>query len=647
MGRLISRIHKFIPRELMYKLNEVCHDHTARHNNAKADRIIELLNEFNVKYVPIGAGTNRYCARIDGYIFKFAMDVDGINDNLLEFSMSEELQPLVTKTYECNGLIVVAEYVTVIKKEEFLANKETIREILSTLADRYLFDDVGVTTKNYLNWGYRESGELVILDYGYAYRVTGNEMKCGCPIDETHKCEGYLDYTPDFTALKCPECGRKYNIGDIRRRIDKDYEHIMLEKTKASAYCLTGPYLDIDDDTTAEEITTTGKEDESTMATRDLTPEEREEMYNDLVMNYSTMPKHTPPQLSEDVTDCDDEYDDIIDDEETEEVEEPEAVTLPYVKATLFGNIPCLFTDDRIDPNYLPDTVSKYDIRHDEDDEDVPVSLEHHVIRDFYGTIITLAELDLGEDNVVEIDDAVFRIHYGEEMYLKDFIASAGDTWCKEVVDISDGGEPVEHDIDEIMFGDVTFDDDDDITVDVDSEVGGLVIDISSASDDEDDDDCYDDDDEDDDDEFIIDPEDVDGEVYLDEGDDDYDDGHLPTQEELEMATKILENTNFINSTDTTTVTVQSGDSEATVTLNEGETATVINGDDGITVEVDSGVDEDLSDSELRALADELVERMSDDEDPLKVDPDVIAEALAEEEDEANRKRNAQYKRNR
>ena len=45
-----------------------------------------------------------------------------------------ELQPYVTKTYETNGLISVAEYVNIISLADFRDNKARIREILKWLS---------------------------------------------------------------------------------------------------------------------------------------------------------------------------------------------------------------------------------------------------------------------------------------------------------------------------------------------------------------------------------------------------------------------------------------------------------------------------------------------------------------------------------
>ena len=162
----------------MLELDKVCRDVLIPDNNTKINKMNDILNKYNVPYQELGGGTNRYAIFIDGYVFKIAMDKAGKRDNLAEFSMSQELQPFVVKAYECNGLIVVTEYITVISKEEFLNSKDQIRETLAYLAEGYLLGDVGSITKNYTNWGFRDDGSLVILDFAYIYRVLGNEMFC-------------------------------------------------------------------------------------------------------------------------------------------------------------------------------------------------------------------------------------------------------------------------------------------------------------------------------------------------------------------------------------------------------------------------------------------------------------------------------------
>lgn len=257
---LKSRILKFINKDLMTKLNSIALDVLIPDNNTKMNLFIAAFEEYEVPYQELGPGTNRAAFLIDGYVFKIGFDKAGIADNWAEFSLAQELQPFVTKCYECNGLITVQEYVTVISKEEFNNSKEEMRQILSHLADSYLLGDVGSVTKNFMNWGYRSDGSLVILDYAYIYRVIGQEMMCeGLNADDT-VCDGSLEYDINFHKLICPKCRKQYTFHEIRRKIDKSYEEKEKNVIKEIAYKLTKPSQEVNKniDTTIVENTNKG-----------------------------------------------------------------------------------------------------------------------------------------------------------------------------------------------------------------------------------------------------------------------------------------------------------------------------------------------------------------------------------------------------
>lgn len=244
--RYVSKIHQFFTKELMIGLNKICHDVLIEDNNTKVNKMVELLDKYEVPYTELGPGTNRFAIMIDGYVFKIAMDKDGIRDNLAEFSMGMELQPFVTKVYECNGLMIVAEYVTVISKDEFQRSKEEIRQILTHISQGYLLGDVGTVTKNFMNWGYRQDGSLVILDFAYIYRVIGEEMLCSNIINEKEEqCGAILEYDDNYHNLICPRCRHKYTFHDIRRRISRQYEERELNAIKQIAVKMSGPTLDV------------------------------------------------------------------------------------------------------------------------------------------------------------------------------------------------------------------------------------------------------------------------------------------------------------------------------------------------------------------------------------------------------------------
>lgn len=187
-------------------------------NNGKVEEVQKLIGP---SFKELGPGTNRVAFLRDGYVFKIALDVDGMVDNFTEFKRGAELPHYLAKPYECNQLILVSEYVTVIDQDEFLNNIDNIKIILEDMSAQYIFDDMGTIPKNFQNWGYRNDGTLVCLDYGYLYPKIGNETALICP-----KCGEKLEYTSNFAEFQCQKstCNTKYRIMDIRRRMNRKFE---------------------------------------------------------------------------------------------------------------------------------------------------------------------------------------------------------------------------------------------------------------------------------------------------------------------------------------------------------------------------------------------------------------------------------------
>jgi hypothetical protein len=240
--RIRSRIHQYLNGKVLDELNKICRNSVVSDNNEKVSFMLDVLNRNNIEYDELGPGTNRLAILIDNYVFKIALDRWGLQDNLNEFTVSQELQPFVVKTYEVNdnGLISVCEYITVISREEFENNFEPIRSILGTISESYVIGDVGTIPKNFTNWGYRDNGELVILDFAYIYRVDGNEILCS--IDQT-----ILEYDKNFHSMLCPKCKRKYSFMDVRRKIPMEIEKRENELAKQLAYKTTTSLIEVRD----------------------------------------------------------------------------------------------------------------------------------------------------------------------------------------------------------------------------------------------------------------------------------------------------------------------------------------------------------------------------------------------------------------
>lgn len=177
-------------------------------------------------YRRIGEGTNRFVCLLDNHIIKVAYNYLAYIDNMNELAQAKYKPTYLAQAYETNGIILVSEYVTVMDKEEFLENQTAIGRILSILeADRdiynpdkskyYILGDMGMSNKNYGNWGRRMNGEIVILDYGYLYELSRREWNdvARCPL-----CNSPLEYTEDYSELKCTDtnCISKVKYTTVR-----------------------------------------------------------------------------------------------------------------------------------------------------------------------------------------------------------------------------------------------------------------------------------------------------------------------------------------------------------------------------------------------------------------------------------------------
>ena len=234
-----SRIKKFINDELYLELYKVTMLGAGYSNDDKVLVIYDLLDKYKLPWSQLGSGTNRVGILIDGYVFKFALDKDGMIDNRREFLYSKVLQPSAIKIYECisNGLVAVSEYVTGFEPSDFAneENRAKMRKILSDISDRFLIGDVGFSSKNFGNWGKRTDGSICMLDFAYIYSISYRTFVCRCD-DRT-----LMRYDRDFVNLYCPRCGRKYTFGDIRKRISKALQEEEIGDIRRLGYNLREP----------------------------------------------------------------------------------------------------------------------------------------------------------------------------------------------------------------------------------------------------------------------------------------------------------------------------------------------------------------------------------------------------------------------
>lgn len=282
--KLRSLIHERLPLELRVQI-ELLSRRRDLINEEKHQELIQLLQKFNIQgVVPLGPGTNRYAFKLNGFVIKVATDHDGKIDNLKEFKMAKRLYPRVTQIYEVsdNGTLLVAEYIQPFASyQEMCKYAERIREILSELSSVYLIGDVGITSKNYANWGLRiGSDDPVCLDFAYVYEVSSELFIC-----RNCKSNSMLVPNSDFTELCCPNkgCGKRYQFEDIRSRIGNDIHRHEIGDLSDEGYALVESNKEIELDE---------KRSNYLARKKDKTKESKEELkqepvYEPFVMEHS------------------------------------------------------------------------------------------------------------------------------------------------------------------------------------------------------------------------------------------------------------------------------------------------------------------------------------------------------------------------
>jgi len=216
--------------KLLRYIGAICDTKRIESNAEKMVTLSNLLYTYEVPFQFLGGATNRLALQIDGYAVKFAMDEQGYLDNLIEYSLSPELQPYVTKSYETNGYILIAECVELMTNDKWELYRTEIRKVLDRLCNDYLLGDVGYIKKNMTNWGIREN-KPVILDYAYCHRFTENLFTCS-------RCGSPLTYDSTYDKLMCTDrsgCRAVYTYNDRKRIQGKQVDIDMIKERKGES----------------------------------------------------------------------------------------------------------------------------------------------------------------------------------------------------------------------------------------------------------------------------------------------------------------------------------------------------------------------------------------------------------------------------
>lgn len=202
--------------------------------------ILEAFKKHGVRVDELGTGTNRLIVKYQGYALKIALDDEGVDDNRQEWVMSERLHG-IAPAHEISGDVIhnddgsldiigghllVASYAPAFATwAEMLSYQRQIRKILSSWAPHNLLGDVGITKKNYANWGLL-NGKPVCIDYAYIFPAEWKLFKCICGNDNLNIM------TDSYSSYKCPKCGKVFTDSELRSRISNNKRHELFSKVE-------------------------------------------------------------------------------------------------------------------------------------------------------------------------------------------------------------------------------------------------------------------------------------------------------------------------------------------------------------------------------------------------------------------------------
>ena len=226
-NEIVSKISKNIPKKELAELYRIAMDYSIEDCNVAAKRISDIMT--NIGFREIGCGTNRIAFLKDGYVYKVALDKRGFIDNISEYKRAIEFPKYLVKVYETNRVVLVCEYCELITNQIFNERKSEIRAILDELSMYYVMDDVGLTAKNYCNWGLRreidddgnERDSLIIIDDAYFYPIRHNTDMLICT------CGARIQLNSQYTGYHCSNsaCHMTWTVPEILNKSRYDYDN--------------------------------------------------------------------------------------------------------------------------------------------------------------------------------------------------------------------------------------------------------------------------------------------------------------------------------------------------------------------------------------------------------------------------------------
>lgn len=168
------------------------------------------------------SGTNRvvYSYLEDmSFLVKIAVDKVGMRDNPCEYRNQFLLKPFVSKTFEvspCGTVATVERVEPITSRQEFLSIAGDVFDMLNTrILGEYILEDIG--SDYFMNFGIRKGFGVVLLDYPYLFKLDGNKLYCNKVLDNSHICNGVIDYDAGFNNLVCSSCGKRYLAMELKQ----------------------------------------------------------------------------------------------------------------------------------------------------------------------------------------------------------------------------------------------------------------------------------------------------------------------------------------------------------------------------------------------------------------------------------------------
>ena len=110
---------------------------------------------------------------------------------------------------------------------EMLFYQTKISKILDRWSDQFMLGDVGITKKNYANWGML-NGRPVCIDYAYIFPANMNLFECICG---NHDLKIVKD---TYSVYRCtnPKCCKTFSDADLRSRIPNSKRHELFSQVE-------------------------------------------------------------------------------------------------------------------------------------------------------------------------------------------------------------------------------------------------------------------------------------------------------------------------------------------------------------------------------------------------------------------------------